>query len=143
MGELQAGDGSVRAVTLREMAPGRYSATIDHAQPGAYQIRLVASHPDGRPFATLGAGAVVPQAGEFRNNRVQDQALLGSLARITGGRTNPTPAAVYDPTSISLDAPRDLSLPLIWLALALLPVDIGIRRLWSATKGSQRPRLFL
>ena len=37
---------------------------------------------------------------EYGDNGDGDR-LLASLARITGGRANPTPAAIYDPTATS------------------------------------------
>jgi hypothetical protein len=98
------------------------------APPGAYQVRLVAMRPAGQPFATLEAGAVVPQGSEHRGRTV-DYGLLNALARITGGRINPAPAAIYDPTSDRGSAPRDLARLLLWAALALLPIDIAMRRL--------------
>ena len=127
-GELRAADGSVRRVPLRELAPGRYSVAIANAPPGAYQVRLVAMKPTGQPFGVLDGGAVVPQGSEHRGRTV-DYGLLNALARITGGRINPAPAAIYDPANDRGSAPSDLAPLLLWVALVLLPIDIAMRRL--------------
>src|SRR5262249_30604488 len=89
-GELLANDGGVRLVTLREVTPGSYSVALD-ATPGTYQVQLVATQAEGQPFAAASGGAVIPRGSEYQR-AVGDGGLLASLASITGGRVNPSPA---------------------------------------------------
>jgi hypothetical protein len=59
-------------------------------------------------------------------------ALLEALARDTGGRVNPAALAAFDANLSSHGAVREIGLPLLWLALLLLPFDIALRRLLFA-----------
>lgn len=133
-GELLAADGSVRPVVLREIQPGSYGAVVDQAAAGAYQLRVLASQGDGKLFATAGGGAILPLGSEYGDNAGGDE-LLAELAHITGGRASPPPEAVFDLAGLGRGASRDLAQPLLWLALALLPLDVAIRRLPALKKG--------
>jgi hypothetical protein len=42
---------------------------------------------------------------------------------------NPEPAGAFDANGASRGAVREIGLPLLWLALLLLPFDVGVRRL--------------
>jgi hypothetical protein len=118
-------------VALREVAPGQYHAIVSGARPGAYLVQLTAQDRQGQPFGTVTAGAVVPQSAEYRSYGA-NPALLEGLARATGGRMNPDPTAAFDANGLSQGAVREIGLPLLWLALVLLPFDIGLRRLLFA-----------
>jgi uncharacterized membrane protein len=137
-GELIDAAGRTRAVALREATPGSYTAAVDDAPDGTYQIRVVAARPDGQPFATAGGGAVIPRGSEYRA-AAGGQQLLESMARIGGGRIGPAPEAVFSPTNRSRAAPRDLAGALLWLALGLLPLEVALRRLPRRDR-ARRPR---
>jgi hypothetical protein len=125
----ELGHGLAMVGGSRSLGAGGYrDAVVGNIPPGAYQVELVATQADGQPFAAIDAGAVLPHGSEYRGS-AGASALLASLARITGGRIDPAPASVYDPTRASGGVPHDLAPPLLWLALALLPIDVGIRRL--------------
>jgi hypothetical protein len=135
-GRMLAGDGSGVDIALREVGPGQYRAAIDGARPGAYLVQLVASDASGQPFGAVTAGAVVPPGAEYRSSGA-DPALLDALARGAGGRINPAPATVFDPGGATAGAVHEIGLPLLWLALLLLPFDVGVRRLmfgWSIVR---------
>ncbi|MFL5801759.1 MAG: VWA domain-containing protein [Roseiflexaceae bacterium] len=127
-GRLLAGDGSGLDVALREVGPGQYRAVVSGARPGAYLVQLTAQDAQGQPFGTVTAGAVVPQSAEYRG-RGADTGLLEVLAHTTGGRVSPAPAAAFDTGSAGAGAVQEIGLPLLWLALLLLPFDVGLRRL--------------
>jgi uncharacterized membrane protein len=127
-GELAAADGTTFPIVLHETRPGSYAAALGAAPAGTYQIRLVATRANGQPFATGGGGAVVPRASEFRAGP-GDAQLLETLAHLTGGRLNPAPTAIYDSTSQSRPSARDLTRPLLWLVIGLLPLEVAVRRL--------------
>jgi hypothetical protein len=136
-GRMLAGDGSGVDVALREVGPGQYRAAIGGARPGAYLVQLVARDASGQPFGVVTAGAVVPPGAEYRRGGA-DPALLDALARGTGGRIGPAPAAVFDPGSAAEGAVREIGLPLLWLALLLLPFDVGVRRLIGGRRSAVR-----
>jgi uncharacterized membrane protein/Mg-chelatase subunit ChlD len=127
-GRMLAGDGSGAEVALREVGPGLYRAAISGARPGAYLVQIVARDAGGQPFGAVTAGAVVPPGAEYRRGGA-DPALLDALVRGTGGRLMPAPAAAFDPGATAEGTVREIGLPLLWLALLLLPFDVGVRRL--------------
>jgi uncharacterized membrane protein len=127
-GRMLAGDGSGLDVALREVGPGQYRAVVGGARPGAYLVQLIAQDAQGQPFGAVTAGAVVPQSAEYRG-RGADPGLLDALARASGGRVSPEPAAVFDIGGADAGAVQEIGLPLLWLALLLLPLDVALRRL--------------
>jgi hypothetical protein len=74
---------------------------------------------------------VVPRSAEYSGDGA-NVALLEALASRTGGRVNLAPAAAFDANGRSQGAVREIGLPLLWLALLLLPFDIALRRLLFA-----------
>ncbi len=131
VGRMLAADGSGVEVVLREVAPGQYRAVVGDARPGAYLVQLVGQDARGQPFGAVTAGAVVPQSAEYGGDGA-NLALLETLAGRTGGRMNLAPAAAFDANLSSQGAVREIGLPLLWLALLLLPFDIALRRLLFA-----------
>ena len=130
-GRLLGIDNITNEVSLREIAPGQYRTTVSGAPPGAYLVQLSAQDRQGQPFGMVTAGAVVPQSAEYRSHGA-NPALLEGLAHGTGGRMNPLPTAAFDANGVSQGAVREIGLPLLWLALLLLPFDIALRRLLFA-----------
>src|SRR5829696_712706 len=131
VGRMLAADGSSIDVTLRETGPGQYRAVVRDARPGAYLVQLVGQDARGQPFGAVTAGAVVPQSAEYGGDGA-NVALLETLASHTGGRMNLAPTAAFDANPSSQGAVREIGLPLLWLALLLLPFDIALRRLLFA-----------
>ncbi|MEN9937768.1 MAG: hypothetical protein RLZZ387_4347 [Chloroflexota bacterium] len=125
---LGAGEDSGGEVELREVRPGEYRATVRDRPSGAYLVQLIATDADGRPVGSLTAGAVVPLSAEYRS-QTADPGLLAELAAITGGRVDLPPSAAFDPNAGARGAVREIGLPLLWLALLLLPLDVAVRRL--------------
>jgi hypothetical protein len=101
-------------------------------------VQLVAQDANGQPFGAVTAGAVMPPSAEYRS-RGANPALLDELARGTGGRMNPAPAAAFDPNAAGAGAVLEIGLPLLWLALLLLPFDVGVRRLMFGLSVVRRP----
>ncbi len=130
---LIAADGTVRDVPLREIAPGRYQARVNDAEPGAYLVQLTATTADGQPFDAATAGAVVPRSAEYRSNAA-NPGLLAAIARETQGTLGPEPAQVFRPSGTQRGAVSEIGLPLLWLALLVLPFDIAVRRLFPARR---------
>jgi uncharacterized membrane protein/Mg-chelatase subunit ChlD len=130
-GRMLAADGSSVDVTLREVGPGQYRAVAHGARPGAYLVQLVAQDARDQPFGAVTAGAVVPRSAEYSGDGA-NVALLEALASHTGGRVNLAPAAAFDANGRSQGVVREIGLALLWLALLLLPFDIGLGRLLFA-----------
>ncbi len=75
----------------------------------------------------------MPLSAEYRSNG-GSPALLEALAQATGGRLNIAPGQSFDANATSQGAVREIGLPLLWLALLLLPLDIALRRLLLARR---------
>jgi len=127
---VQSGRGSpppARVVT-RQVAPGRYEATVM-----ADATQLLSISVEGIDARTAPGGAtastVVPDpAAEYRF-RAPDETLLRSIASATGGAYHPTPASLANATGDSRTARRPLWPPLLTLALILWFVDLLLRRI--------------
>ena len=121
-----ANTGASRVVT-RQVAPGRYEATVmaDATQP----ISISLDGTDADPSAGgVTAGTVLPDpAAEYRF-RAPDEQLLRSIASATGGAWRPTPASLANAAVESRTARQPLWPALIGLALALWFVDLLLRR---------------
>jgi uncharacterized membrane protein/NAD(P)H-hydrate repair Nnr-like enzyme with NAD(P)H-hydrate epimerase domain len=126
---LIGSDGSRQQVTLEQVAPGEYRGSVSSPLPGTYLVQL-AGETDGRAVVQEVAGMVVPYSAEYRQDQ-PDPALLAALREETGGSDiSGDPAAAFAPTSERVVSAREIGLPLLWLALILLPLDIGLRRLF-------------
>jgi Mg-chelatase subunit ChlD len=126
---LLGSDGSRQEVPLEQVAPGEYRGSVSNPLPGTYLVQL-AGKTDGRAVVQEVAGMVVPYSAEYRQNQ-PDPALLAALRAETGGNDiSSEPAAAFAPTGERVVSAREIGLPLLWLALILLPLDIGLRRLF-------------
>lgn len=126
-GTLIAPDGTTQAITLRQVAPGQYQATLPSPPTGSYLVQVVARR-GGEAVGQSTAGLVVPYSPEYRQ-RSANPALLEAIARATGGQVLETPGAVFRHDLRAVQHAREIGLPLLLLAALLLPLDIGVRRL--------------
>ncbi|NJN68083.1 MAG: VWA domain-containing protein [Chloroflexaceae bacterium] len=139
-GQMLASGGRNLDITLREVSPGTYYLAVTDAPAGVYLVHLLAADAQGQPQAGVTGGAMVPFSAEYRNSS-GNPALLASLAEMTGGRNTPPPDAVADETDQQAGLVRSFHLPLLWLALLALPLDVAIRRIFGRNRGlMQRPR---
>ncbi|MBC8161861.1 MAG: VWA domain-containing protein [Roseiflexaceae bacterium] len=129
-GQLLRGDGVSVEVVLRETGPGEYRAAVTDAPPGAYLVQLLAEDAQGQLAGAATAGAVVPQSAEYRTQGA-NPALLIELARLSGGRGSIQPQQAFEPNLNSRGSVSEIALPLLLLALLLLPVDIAVRRVFG------------
>ena len=130
VGQLLRGSAAPMSVPLREVGPGRYRAAVSDAPPGAYLLQILATDNQGNTVGAVTAGAVVPQSAEYRSQGA-NPGLLRVLAAISGGRVTPAPQATFDPNLAARGTVSDIALPLLLLALLLLPFDIATRRLFG------------
>lgn len=149
-----APDGTVRSLTLPQIAPGRYAAPFTPESEGAYFIRVAGSGTTAAEAVTIGqtSGWVLGYSPEYRQF-ASDPSLLRSMAALTGGRDLQQAGgatAVFDHTLPSQPAARPIWHWLTLAATLLLPLDIATRRLvitrrdwqraWAATFGRWQPQ---
>jgi hypothetical protein len=134
-------DGQSETLSLEQVAPGRYQASYEPGSAGAYWITVSGVPGDSDSPAFTDASSPTPQgvaettgwvlsySQEYRLNP-SDPTLLPQIASLTGGGIAPAdPEAVF---RHDLTAPRASQPAWPWLlslAVLLLPIDIGVRRL--------------
>jgi uncharacterized membrane protein/Mg-chelatase subunit ChlD len=124
---------------LTQVGPGRYDGTVRADQQGAYLVR-VAQTRDGAPSANRTLGVVSPAAEEFRRLGVDADA-LARYARDGQGRqlrldpTDPEQARqVWNHDIRAAAFPTPVWPWLLLLAMLLVPIDVGVRRV-ALTRG--------
>lgn len=141
-------DGAEQPVTMRQVGPGQFQATLASPQTGSYLVQVNAQR-DGQAIGQQMVGLVVPYSPEYRQQQ-SNPALLTTIAAETGGTQLTTPAAAFAHNLSAVRRSQEISLPLLLLVVLLLPLDIAIRRLglrrrdlgegraWVATRLSRR-----
>lgn len=113
-------------LVLQPSAPGRYHGSFLANAEGAYYVTIQAR---GAGHGAAGqTGLAVPYSAEFRSTGT-NTAFLRALAAAGGGSLITQPGAAWLDNLAGAYAQRSLSTWLWLLALLLLPVDIGVRRL--------------
>lgn len=127
--------GQTTALTLQQIAPGRYQAAFTPKEQGAYLIRVA-----GEPGATEGnatgkepvaetSGWVLSYSPEYRQLDSDPDALY-KLAINNGGRlASANPEEAFSHTFAAVQSARPAWGWLITMAATLLPLDIAVRRL--------------
>ena len=123
---------------LTQVGPGHYAGTIRAEDPGAYLVR-VAQTRDGAESASRTLGIVSPAAEEFRRLGVDREALADYAAAGAGRELELDPAATDEAQAELLDRvwthdieanafPTPIWPWLLILAMILVPLDVGVRR---------------
>jgi Mg-chelatase subunit ChlD len=120
-------DGSRREVPLQQVGPDAYQGRLESPSPGTYLVQISGAQAD-RVVLQETAGLVVPYSPEYRGAQA-NPALLASLAALTGGATLASAADAFAPVESDVTRAQEIGLPLLLLALLLLPLDIAMRRL--------------
>ncbi len=144
-------DGRVTELTLEQTAPGRYEGAFQPDQQGAYILGVAGAGSGGdEAVVAQTSGWVLGYSPEYR--RLQsDEALLRSIAGVTGGNDiGASPAVAFDHNLPSEATTRPIWPWLMLAAVLLLPVDIATRRLtitrydmqraWAALTGRIMPQ---
>jgi Ca-activated chloride channel family protein len=121
---VQAGDAAPVDVGVRQVAPGRYEASIvaDATRP-----LTIAMRPTDADAAVASRIVLPDPAAEYRF-RPSDDGLLQSIASATGGAWRATPASLSAVTSDQRVSRRALWPELVAIALGLWFVDLLLRR---------------
>jgi len=122
-------DGAKQEVPLTAVAAGVYRATISSPPQGTYMIQ-VAGVQGAQVVVQETAALVVPYSAEYRPGQ-SNPALLAALAQTTGGSLLAQPAEAFAPAAQGASSAQEIALPLVLLALVLLPLDILARRLMA------------
>jgi hypothetical protein len=112
---------------LTQVAPGEYRASIASPTQGSYVVRIGGAQA-GRVLIQSAAGMVVAYSAEYRQSQ-RNPELLAALARDTGGTKLAQPSEAFAHNRAPVYSSREIAVPLLLLALVLLPIDIGVRRL--------------
>ena len=123
---VSAPSGERTELTLSMEGAGRYTAQVPLRGQGLYVFSAEGDFGTGRTTA-LHTALAIPYPMEYRFYR-QNRPLLEQIAAQTGGRVSPEPARAYDPPPVPQRFTRDLWTLALMLALALLMVDITVRR---------------
>lgn len=125
--QLRAGDGATREVAARQVAPGRYEATVvaDALQP--LSVSVTGAGADDSASAT--SRVIVPDPMAEYRFRPPDDDLLKAIAAGTGGVWRPTPAALSRAAGDRRTERRPMWPALVIFALALWFVDLLFRRI--------------
>ena len=128
---IVAPDGTAQAVSLKQIAPGRYEAFFDPTEQGVYLIHFSGKSGEGQnsnSFAET-TGWALSYSPEYK--RIEsDPDLLLRLATVSGGKVaSPDPAEAFAHDLKATRAARPIWPGLLLLAALLLPFDIAVRRL--------------
>ncbi len=136
---------------LEQVGPGRYAGTVRADEPGAYLVRVAQTFEDasGTDAASRTLGVVSPAAEEYRRLGVDADALR-SYATAGGGRALPmTPVDEDDAPSVwehditASAFPTPIWPWLLLLAILLVPLDVGVRRVALSGADVRRARAWL
>ncbi len=131
---------------LTQLGPGRYAGRVRATDPGAYLVRVAQTYEDEErtDAASRTLGIVSPAAAEYRRLGVDTEALAG-FATAGGGRE--LPLAAEDPGAevwrhdLAVSAfPTPIWPWLLLLAIVLVPLDVGVRRVALARSDMSRAR---
>ena len=131
---------------LEQVGPGRYAGTVHAEDPGAYLVRVAQTREsaDGTDAASRTLGIVSPTADEYRRLGIDTDA-LASYAAAGGGRqlslATENPAAEVWRHDIAAGAfPTPIWPWLLLLAIVLVPLDVGVRRVALTRADLRRAR---
>ncbi|MDH3303518.1 MAG: VWA domain-containing protein, partial [Acidimicrobiia bacterium] len=120
-------NGDLSVVPLQRTGTSTFSGSTAAPAAGAYWVS-VSVEGDAGVLASGSSGAVSSYQEEFAF-RQPDPTLAADLASLTGGRSEPEAADVFDPAPAIGGAETELWPHLTALALALFLIDVALRRL--------------
>ncbi len=120
-------DGTRREVPLSQVGPSSYQGRLESPAPGTYLVQISGAAAE-RVVLQETAGLVVPYSSEYRGAQA-NPALLDELASLTAGARLTEALEAFKPVAGEVTRAQEIGLPLLLLALCLLPIDIALRRL--------------
>ncbi len=129
-------DVSATAISLVQVAPGRYETTFTPETEGAYFVRVAGADAAGTSIAQT-SGWVLAYSPEYRSF-AGDPEYLAYITGLTGGSLIDRPTSAVA-ANLNVERARLPIWPwLLLAAAALLPFDIGFRRLVITRRDLQR-----
>ncbi len=131
-------------VALEQIGPGRYVGSVRADEPGAFLVRVAQTREGGEP-ASRTMGIVSPAAEEFRQLGVDMESLAG-YARAAGGRElvidegGEALAQIWTHDIAAAAFPTPIWPLLLLLAMILVPIDVGVRRVALTRSDFERAR---
>jgi hypothetical protein len=136
-------------VVAEQVGPGRYAGSIRAEDPGAYLVRIAQTFesPGFTDAASRTLGVVSPAAEEYRRLGVDPEA-LAAYASAGGGRQlvladEESGEAVWAHDIAAGAFPTPIWPWLLILAIVLVPLDVGVRRVALARSDARRARAWL
>jgi Ca-activated chloride channel homolog len=132
-GSATSPEGHKVELPFRQTAPGRYEAEFEAGETGVYTVNGSFEGAHGEK-GVISQGVPLSYAAEYRDLQA-NLPLLDQIRERTGGRRLATTSNVYEPLSTAAGVAKPLWPLLLTLLLALLPVDIFVRRVavdWKA-----------
>ncbi|HEX6140815.1 MAG TPA: VWA domain-containing protein [Candidatus Limnocylindria bacterium] len=132
---------------LEQVGPGHYAGSLRADEPGAHLVRVSQTR-DGAESASRTLGIVSPAAEEYRRLGVDSEALAG-YAAAGGGRQlsidteGEAAASVWAHDIQAAAFPAPVWPLLLILAIVLVPIDVGIRRVALARSDFVRARAWV
>ncbi|MGH2455976.1 MAG: VWA domain-containing protein, partial [Candidatus Limnocylindria bacterium] len=132
---------------LDQVAPGRYAGSVRAEEPGAYLVR-VAQTRAGSDSASRTLGLVSPAAEEFRRLGVDQEALAGYAAagggrQLTIDQEGASARSIWSHDIAALAFPTPIWPALLLVAMVLVPLDVGVRRVALTRSDLRRGRAWI
>ncbi|MDM8527270.1 VWA domain-containing protein [Anaerolineales bacterium HSG24] len=122
-------DGNVQTIELQQTAPGLYEGEFNPTEQGSYFL-AIQGQDEGQAVASQIRGFVLAYSPEY-NQTQPDPMLLADLAAIGNGQILPfnQPELAFDHNLPLAQAATDLWPWLLLMAILILPLDVGLRRI--------------
>ncbi|MEJ5252535.1 MAG: VWA domain-containing protein [Chthonomonadetes bacterium] len=128
--KLIAPTGQVVPLVLSQTGATRYEASFDARGYGTYVVATQYRRPNGTIGVSIGTDTIA-YSPEYRDLKSNPD-LLEQIARLTGGKQQPPPQEIFGSQRVPVRVPSEASIPLLFVVLFLLPIDIALRRiLWQ------------
>lgn len=125
---ITAPDGETEAVTMRQSAAGRYEARVALKEFGSYSLKATHDTAEGDTIAVSLGSVSYPYAREYEFVEPNFDRLRRA-AEIGGGTTDPDVEVLFDPQGEQVKYRRALWPYFLVIALALLMLDLALRRI--------------
>lgn len=119
--------GQVVPLILSQTGATRYEASFDARGYGSYVVATQYRRPNGTVGVSLGTDTIAysPEYRDLKSN----PGLLEQIARVTGGKRQPPPQDIFGAQRAPVRVPSEASIPLLFAAMFLLPLDVALRRI--------------